>query len=119
MIVSRGLGLSDTPRYEVVGYPQFHRRYRQIGFWPTCCYVEVGTHVWESEHPKRVAVSHWWRTLQARIDHRRLLLNLKVADHMPWRLKSAVIIAETSRFSQENPQAEVPAISAVELIRAH
>jgi hypothetical protein len=117
MIITAGLGFSDTPRYEVMGYPEFHRRYKQVGNWPTCCYVERGIHVWERKHPRRVSLSFRMRTFEAKADHRRLLLNLKIAQHIPWRLKSAIIIAETNRYSLENPQAEVPAIPAFELIK--
>lgn len=116
MIITRGSIFDNTARYEVVGYPEFHRRHDQVGSWPTCCYVERGTRAWNREHPQRVLLSFRWRLFKAKMGHKRLLLNLKIADHISPGLKAAIIITETNRYSREHPRAEVPAIPAIELI---
>lgn len=119
MIITRSKpGLRhEEQAYEVMTYPDFMRRFDQVGHWPTCCYVERGTHVWEREHPHRMMISFFWRLFKAKSDDKRRDANSWVARHLPPRLREAVIIVETVRYSFEHPQAEVPAIPAIELIK--
>jgi hypothetical protein len=117
MIITRGSSLNDTACYEVMGYPEFMRRYNQIGNWPTCCYVERGTHLWEREHPHRMLLSFWMRLARAKASDKRRDANSWVARHLPARLRQAVIIVETVRYSFENPKAEVPGIAAIDLVK--
>jgi hypothetical protein len=115
MIITRYDAALDRLAYEVMAYAEFFKRYRQVHV-SGCLYVEYGTRLIDPEHPYRQALSYHRRLAKANVDRKAGDMWSWLARHAPRRLRTAVVIVETVKYSHDHPKVIVPEIRATELL---
>lgn len=119
MVITRlapeNYGIDQQVVYEVMSYGAFFKRYRQVHV-SGCLYVEYGTRLLDREHPYRQALSYNVRLAKAKADRKAGDVWSWLARHAPQRLRTAIVIVETVKYSHDHPKAVVPEIRAMNLL---
>lgn len=114
MIITRDDG-SWSLVYEVMPYAKFHQMYSFCGRYE-CCYVDRNATILNREHPQREHWAFMRRLGKANLDRKVGDAWSWVARHSPQRLRTAIVIVETVKYSHDHPKAIVPEIAAMDLL---